>query len=106
MQDMIAEELPVMVLNNWSDLQAYRSDRWTGFVPAPETPQGNGLLLFGYGTVRTYFNLVPPSGTTATTSGSSTGLPGWIWAAVIGGIVVIAGGVMLARRRSGDEDVA
>jgi peptide/nickel transport system substrate-binding protein len=106
MQDMIAQDLPLMVLNNWSDLQAYRSDRWTGFVPAPETPQGNGLLLFGYGTVRTYFALVHPSGTTATTSGGSEGLPGWIWVAVIGGVVVIVGGVMLARRRSGDEDVA
>lgn len=103
MQDMIAEQLPVMVLNYWSDLQAYRSDRWTGFTPSPSTDQG--LLLFGYGTIQKYFEIVPATGETATTA-TSPGLPGWIWAAGAGAIVVIVGGVLLARRRGGDEDVA
>jgi len=105
MQDMIAEELPVMVLNYWSDLQAYRSDRWdpAGFSTSPNTELG--LLLFGYGTVRKYLDIVPIGDSSGTAT--SQGLPAWVWIAVVGGVAVIAGGVMFARRgRDTDENVA
>jgi peptide/nickel transport system substrate-binding protein len=104
-QELIAEDLPVVVLNYWSDLQAYRSDRWTGFKPSPNVE--NGLLLFGYGTTKSYLELTPVAtegGGTATST--SQGLPAWIWIAIVGGIVVIGAVVVMARRGKGEEEEA
>ena len=43
MQQILYEDRPELVLwyDNW--LQAYRSDKWTGFV---KQPSGNGTILF------------------------------------------------------------
>ena len=65
MQLMLAEEIPTMVLNYWSDLSAYRTDR---FDPATWRPSPNnevGLYLFG-ATLDSYFSLKPVSATAAT----------------------------------------
>jgi peptide/nickel transport system substrate-binding protein len=100
-QEMIAKELPTMVLNYESDLQAYRNDRWQGFRPSPNND--TGLLLFGYGTVQSYMELTPVSEGSATAT--SAGLPGWIWVAAAGGVVVIAGAVALARRGRREDEI-
>ncbi|GIU97591.1 MAG: ABC transporter substrate-binding protein [Actinomycetota bacterium] len=100
MQLMIAEQLPVMVLNYWSDLQAYRSE-WTGFRPSPNVE--NGLLLFGYTTVDTYLELTFAS-EQAPGTGASPGLPAWVWIAVAGGVVVVIGGAIAARRRRVEDE--
>lgn len=100
MQETIARELPVMVLNYWSDLSAYRSDRWTGFEPWPNSDAG--VLLFGYGSVNNYLIARPVSATSA--QASQPGLPGWAWGAIVAGIVVIGAGIFLARRRGGGAD--
>ena len=102
MQLMIAEEIPTMVLNYWSDLSAYRTDK---FDPASWVPSPNnevGLYLFGW-TNDTYMNLRLVSD--APTETSSPGVPAWIWIAAVAAIVVVIGGVMMARRR-GSEDEA
>jgi hypothetical protein len=94
-----------MVLNYWSDLQAYRSDKWdpAGFSTSPNTELG--VLLFGYGTVKKYLDIVPLGESSG--AATSQGLPAWVWIAVVGGVAVIAGGVMFARRgRDTDENVA
>jgi peptide/nickel transport system substrate-binding protein len=101
MQEMIAEELPTMVLNYESDLQAYRNDRWQGYKLWPDTEAG--LLMFGYGSRENYFELTPVSEGSATTT--SEGLPGWVWVAVAGGVVVIAGAVALARRGRREDEI-
>jgi peptide/nickel transport system substrate-binding protein len=98
-QIRVAELQPLIVIANWSNLQAYRSDRWTGFHPVPNAD--TGLLLFGYGTVKTYMELTQVSGAT---EGSSSGLSAWVWIAIVGGIVVIGGIVMLARRGKESEE--
>ncbi len=103
---IVAEELPVMVLNYWSDLQAYRSE-WTGFTPSPNVE--NGLLLFGYTTVDTYLELqLADEGAGGGGSGGSgsPGLPAWVWVAIVGGVVVVAGLVVMSRRRGEAEDEA
>jgi peptide/nickel transport system substrate-binding protein len=105
-QTIVAEELPVMVLNYWSDLQAYRSE-WTGFTPSPNVE--NGLLLFGYTTVDTYLELqLADEGAGGGGSGGSgsPGLPAWLWVAIVGGVVVVAGLVVMSRRRGEAEDEA
>jgi ABC-type transport system substrate-binding protein len=110
-QLLIAEELPVMVLNYWSDLQAYRSE-WTGFVPAPstaetQTGEKNGLLLFGYGTVDTYLELQLADEGAGAGDSSSPGFPAWAWIAILGGVAVVVALVLMARRRSeASEDEA
>ena len=102
MQLMIAEEIPTMVLNYWSDLQAYRSDRWTGFKPYPNVE--NGLLMVGYGTGRNYANIQLVGDETG--APSSSGLPAWVWVAIVGGVAVVAGLVLMARRKGDAEDEA
>jgi peptide/nickel transport system substrate-binding protein len=103
MQEMIAEQLPTMVLNDWSDLQAYRTDTFdeSTWVKSPNVD--NGLLIMGWAN-GSYFNLEPVGSGTAGAS-ASTGLPGWIWLAVGGGILLIALVVVLARRK-GETDEA
>ncbi|HEY6566744.1 MAG TPA: ABC transporter substrate-binding protein [Actinomycetota bacterium] len=103
MQLMLAEEIPTMVLNYWSDLSAYRTDR---FDPATwsRTPNNDaGVYLFG-ATLDSYFTLEPLSDAAA--SSSSPGLPAWIWIVGIGAVAVIGVGIVLARRKGPDEDDA
>lgn len=103
MQLMLAEELPTMVLNYWSDLSAYRTDKFdpSTWVRSPNNEAG--VYLFGAAN-GSYFNLKPLSG--ASTESSSPGLPSWIWIAGFAAVVVIVAGVALARRKGPDEDEA
>lgn len=103
MQLMIAEELPTMVLNYWSDLSAYRTDKFDPDTWVPSPNNDVGLYLFGW-TNNSYMNLQLLSDAAPETA--SPGLPGWIWVAVAGGVVLIGAVVMLARRKGGDEDEA
>jgi peptide/nickel transport system substrate-binding protein len=98
MQLYLAENVPTIVLNYWSDLQAYRTDRFSGWVKSPNIPRG--LLVIGW-TTATYFEVVPSTGKRA----SEPGLPAWIWLVGAGALVVIGAIVVLARRR-GTEDEA
>lgn len=103
MQEMVAEELPAVVLNYWSDLQAYRADRFEGYVLSPAVD--NGLLLFGWNN-ESYMNLVPVSDEAAAevAAASSSGIPTWVWAAILVGAVVVIGGIVMARRKSSADD--
>ena len=50
MQQIFYEEIPQIVLWYDNDLQAYRSDRWAGFVqsPKPDAEGNGGSILFQY----------------------------------------------------------
>ena len=110
MQQMVYDDAPYVVTFYYDDPQAYRSDRFTGFVPQPAP---NGALLFQYGTW-SYENMTPVSAATATpepgatsaadvtsTSGTSWGL---ILAVIVAVIVVGGIGLGIARSRSGGSD--
>jgi peptide/nickel transport system substrate-binding protein len=97
MQEMLFEEMPYIVTAYSAIGEAYRSDRWEGFVPQPNP---GGVLLFQYG-IANYLNLQPagtaegvanPGGIGAGST-SSAGLSG---AQIIGigiaGIVLFIGG--------------
>lgn len=99
MQLMIAEELPAMVLNSWTTLEAYRTDTLEGYVLSPAE---GGTYLLGY-TNDTYMNLVPVGAGSASGS-TSSGLPPWVWVAVAAGIVLIVVAVVMSRRRSDAEE--
>jgi peptide/nickel transport system substrate-binding protein len=106
MQQIFYEEVPQIVLYNWNDLQAYRSDRWEGFVhsPKPDAEGNGGSLLFQY-TNYSYVSIRPVSESAGTVGGSS-GIPAWVWGAIAVAAVVVVGGVVMARRRRDDEDLA
>jgi peptide/nickel transport system substrate-binding protein len=96
MQQMIYRDVPEIVLwyANW--FEAWRSDRWTGFVPWPEP---DGTMFWGnYYSARS----VRPVSDTAVAPQPESGPPAWIWFAGMG---VIGAGLILAvaRRRRHDS---
>ena len=103
MQELAASDLPEIVLNYWTELQAYRTDTFEGYHPTPNVE--NGLYMFGYGTERNYLELRQVTEEAAPGAGedSSGGLNWWVPALVgIGGIAVAF--VLIARRGRREED--
>ena len=81
------------------DLQAYRTDRFTGWV---RQPAGTGPVLFSNSSP-TYALLTPVAGTADSSSGLSTGAIVGIVAAIVAGVGGIV--LLLVRRRSaGDRE--
>jgi peptide/nickel transport system substrate-binding protein len=89
-QRYIYHQVPAIVLAYPGWLQAYRTDRFAGWVPAPGR---DGYLLPGYN----YDSLVSvhPVGESTASAGSSE-VPGWIW--LIVAIVVVGLIVFFIRR--------
>lgn len=101
MQKMLYDDAPYVVTYYYNNLEAYRSDRFTGFKPQPSP---NGSLLFQYGTY-SYPSLRPvtKASSKATDDSTSSGL-------VVGGVVVgaaLLGGLVFfglrGRRRPESE---
>ena len=93
------EQVPGVVLAYPGWVQAYRSDRFEGWVPAPGP---NGYLMPGYN----YDSLIAvhPVASSSGTASTSSGVPGWLWLVVIGGIGAISiWFVRRGRRRDLDE---
>lgn len=101
MQEILYEQQPYIMLSYTNYLEAYRTDRFTGYVMQPE---GTGDLLATWGPF-SFINVRP---VTAATAGAakSEGIPGWVWIGIVVGLIVVAAGVMLGRRRASDEDRA
>jgi peptide/nickel transport system substrate-binding protein len=100
MQQILYEDRPELVL--WYDqyLQAYRSDKWTGFV---EQPSEGGTILFQYGHYSD-LNIQPVSaagGGGASSAGGGVSPIVWIAIAVV---VVLAIAVVVGRRRGAEEE--
>jgi peptide/nickel transport system substrate-binding protein len=121
MEQMVYDDSPYVVLWYDNNLTAYRSDRFTGFLPQPE-PDGD-LLVDSFSndsilSVRSTSEAVPTptvigspgptsAGTPPVSAGSSAhtkGLSVWVWIAIIGGAVIVIGGVIAIRKRSGQEE--
>jgi peptide/nickel transport system substrate-binding protein len=98
MQQILYEDRPEIVLWYENYLQAYRSDRWTGFV---EQPEGQGAILFQYGHYSTLS--VRPVSQAAGDEGG--GVPMIVWVAVAA-VVLIIGGFVVVRRRRAEEETA
>jgi peptide/nickel transport system substrate-binding protein len=99
MQLLFAEEVPTMVLNYWTDLQAYRTDTFDGYVLSRNAPDGH--LLFGW-VNDSYMDLELVGTGQATTS--STGLSAWVWIAIAVGVVLVVLAIVMARRKPGSEE--
>ena len=80
--------------------QAYRKDRFTGFVAQPA---GDGPVIYS-NTSPSYPRLKPVSATAAADDGDGGSSSGAIIAIVAAGLLVLGGGAfVLSRRRSADE---
>ncbi len=103
MQQMLYDDAPYLITYYYDNPEAYRSDRFTGFVPQPD-PKGS--LLFQYGTW-SYENIKPVSAVQAGASGdtSSSGIT-WLAIGVVAALVILAAvvGVVLRRGRNADLD--
>jgi peptide/nickel transport system substrate-binding protein len=96
MQRILYVDAPYVVTFYYDDLQAYRSDRFAGFLPQPDP---GGVLLFGYGS-HSYRNIAPPQA--AASGGDGGGVP--IVPIAVGVAVVGAAGVLIALRRRSTQD--
>jgi peptide/nickel transport system substrate-binding protein len=96
MQRMLYVDAPYVVTFYYDELQAYRSDRFAGFVAQPDP---GGVVLFHYGTY-SYRNISTPQAAAASDDGG--GVP--IVPIAVGVAVVGAAGVLLALRRRSTQD--
>ncbi len=102
MQQMLYDDAPYIITYYYNNPEAYRSDRFTGFVPQPDP---NGSLLFQYGTW-SYENLKPvsaDSGSGSSSSSSSTAL--YIFAAIAALVIIAIVVIVLSRRNRTAADL-
>jgi peptide/nickel transport system substrate-binding protein len=99
-QKLVYDQAPYAVTFYYDDLEAYRTDRFTGWV---QQPAGTGAALFQWG-VWSYLHIRPVTGAAAADgSSSSGGATVWVIVAVLA-VVVIGGAVTFARRRGTADD--
>jgi peptide/nickel transport system substrate-binding protein len=94
MQAILYRDNPYVILWYNVNLQAFRTDRWTGYHPAPTTTEEDGSPFWNM-LRTTYVDLEPRSPAQATPSGSSAWIPALAAAAALLAIVA----VLLWRRR-------
>ena len=103
MQAILYRDEPEILLFYGATLEAYRTDRVTGFTPQPaDSATVKGDLLAGYGPF-SFISIRPVSGTSGLPSGGAG--PG-LWIALVVGLVVVAIVVATAgwrRRRDPDR---
>jgi peptide/nickel transport system substrate-binding protein len=98
-QQLIYNDAPYAMLNYYDDLQAYRSDRFTGLVAQPDN---GGVLLFQWGTY-TYLSIQPVAEQEASTNSTTRNVLLGVGGAVVLAALVIGVLLMLRRRRTADE---
>jgi peptide/nickel transport system substrate-binding protein len=98
MQRMLYVDAPYVVTFYYDDLQAYRSDRFTGFRPQPDP---GGVVLFEYG-IYSYLNITTPQAAAASGDDGGSGVP--LIPIAAGAAVVGAAGVLVALRRRSTRD--
>lgn len=98
MQQIVYDQNPYIVWSYNSYLQAYRSDRFTGFVPQPPP---NGALLFQWA-ILSYLNITPVVADSASSGGGNIGLIVGVIALVV---LVAVVAFFLGRRRTSTEDI-
>jgi peptide/nickel transport system substrate-binding protein len=96
-QQYVYDQIPGVVLAYPGWLQAYRTDRFTGWVPAPG-PHGYLTPAYNYDSL---VELRAVNAEAAAASGT-VGVPGWIWVA---GIAVLGLLALIVVRRSRREDL-
>jgi peptide/nickel transport system substrate-binding protein len=99
MQQILYEQQPYIMLAYTNYLEAYRTDRFTGYI---KQPANIGDLLATWGAF-SYINIHPVSATAG--SPTSSGISAGVWIAIVAVVIVVIAVIVLARRRTTDEDV-
>ena len=102
MQSFLYDDVAEVILFYESDLEAYRTDTFTGYSP---TPPPDGYMVFGY-LPYPYMGIEPVSAADggAGSSGSDA-IPLWVWGAVAAVIVAAVALISAARRSRADERI-
>ena len=101
-QKIFYEDSPYAVM--WYDpiFSAWRSDRFTGYIPQP---QPNGDPLEGWGGIsEVWLSLRPVAGASGGASTEAKGISPAVWAILAVILIVIVAIVVMRRRRTADED--
>jgi peptide/nickel transport system substrate-binding protein len=98
MQRKLYLEVPEVVMYYYNFLEAWRTDRFTGFV---HQPPPNGAVFDQYG-IYTLLNLQLKSEAGPTTGGETKGIPAGVWIGILAVIALIIVGWIIVRRR-GEE---
>ncbi len=95
MQQIIYEQTPWVVLTYPDHLEAYNTEKWTGWTPVMA---GNGPVIYSAGNIDTYLNLKPKEAVASAGSTSSLTI-----ALIVGGVAVVVIVLLLVvwtRRRT------
>jgi len=92
MQQILYRDNPYIILWYNVNLQAFRTDRWTGYCQIPKGEEGAPFWNF----MRTTYQQLRPVAAAGEESG---GTPGWVWAAVVVAVVAVVVVVALVARR-------
>jgi peptide/nickel transport system substrate-binding protein len=98
-QARLYSQFPTIVLDYQNALEAYRSDKFSGFTTQPQ-PKGAILEQTGYWGV---YGATPAGTTNAADSGSGNTVL-WIVLGAVVVVVLVGGGIMLGRRGKTAED--
>ncbi len=91
MQQILYRDNPYIILWYNVNLQAFRTDKWTGYH---QVPAADGAPFWNY-MRSTYIDLAPGETVAADEAGGS----GWVWIVAIAALVVVVLAVVLLRRR-------
>jgi peptide/nickel transport system substrate-binding protein len=105
MQRMVYLDAPYVVLWYDKDLQAYRNDTFTGYVPSP-APNGD---LFGILYAADSFTSIRPveaegGGGTPAVQREAKGISAGVWIGIVVGVIVLLAAFALVRRRRVSEE--
>jgi peptide/nickel transport system substrate-binding protein len=111
MQQMLYDDAPYILTYYYDNPEAYRSDRFTGFV---NQPSPKGAMLFQYGTW-SYENIKPVTADSTPSPGTTIGQgtttpaassPNWLVIIGVGALIIVAlvVGIVLGRGRNRDLD--
>ncbi len=93
MQELIYDQTPWVVLTYPEHLEAYRSDKWTGWTRVMD---GNGPVIYSAGNIDTYLNLEPRE---VGVGGGGSSLTTALVVGAVVGVVAIAVFLVWSRRR-------
>jgi len=97
MQQIIYAGSPYLLFTYPAQLEAYNTDKWEGWVPAPQgVPGYSGSVMYFYPNIDTYFTVKPKTAIAASGSSDTTLIIVLVAAAAV--IVGVAAWIVLRRR--------
>jgi peptide/nickel transport system substrate-binding protein len=100
MQKLFYEQSPYAVLWYSANLQAYRTDTFTGYKPQP-APHGDLLDGYSRDAALDIRPVAASAGGVASESTRARGIPAGVWVGIVAAVIVLFLAIALIRRRTG-----